>query len=342
MKGNKPDLSALKSALVSVEACIKNCAKNPLVILESTVYPGTTEEVALPILEKHGLKAGKDFELGHCPERVDPGNKKFGIHNIPRVACCTTKEGCLRAKEFYSRIVDAEITILDSIIAVEAVKVFENTFRDINIAYVNDLAKGFDKMGIDIKEVIRGASTKPFGFMPFFPGPGVGGHCIPKDPCYLIASSKKAGFTPKFLELARKINRSMPAYVVEIIRDEFRKKKFSFAKQKICILGLSFKPEIDDVRDSPAWEIISLLKKKKAGLKIFDPFVPAESTAKSLEEAVSGCSCIVLCTHHKQFIEKLAPEFLKSRNIAVIIDTRNCLDKKGIIERGILYRGIGS
>jgi nucleotide sugar dehydrogenase len=342
MSKNKPDLSALKSALVSVEANLEYCQKKPLVIIESTVYPGTTVEVAKPILERNSLKAGIDFELGHCPERVDPGNKKFGIGNIPRVVCCTTREGSLRAKEFYSKIVDAEITVLDSIIAVEAVKVFENTFRDINIAYVNDLAKGFDRMGIDIKEVIRGASTKPFGFMPFYPGPGVGGHCIPKDPCYLIASSKKAGFTPKLLELARKINRSMPAYVVELVENSLKQKKLHLKSQKICVLGVAFKPEIDDIRESPAWPIISMLKEKKAALNIFDPFVPGASTAKSIEDAVSGCSCIVLCTQHMQFLEKITPEFLKSMGVRVVIDARNCLDKKGIIEKGILYKGIGS
>jgi UDP-N-acetyl-D-glucosamine dehydrogenase len=316
--------------------------KGSLVIIESTIYPGTTDEIALPILEKSGLKCNKDFFLGHCPERIDPGNKKFTLENIPRVIACTSDEGNKKALGFYSTIINAPITLLSTVKEAEAVKVVENTFRDVNIAYVNELAKSFEKMNIDLHQVIKGASTKPFGFMPFYPGPGVGGHCIAQDPYYLIARAKQAGFEHKFLKLAREINNSMPSYAVTLIQRAFKQKKLSFKDAKIAVLGLAYKPNIDDMRESPCIKIVSMLKKKKANLRIFDPFIPKHSTVSSLEEAVKGAQCVVLCTHHKEFLEKLSPDFLKENNVRIIIDCRNMLDKKGIMAKGILYKGIGS
>ncbi|MDD5163747.1 MAG: nucleotide sugar dehydrogenase [Candidatus ainarchaeum sp.] len=336
---NRPDLKPLKSACKTVSRFLQ---KGSLVIIESTIYPSTTEDIALPILEKSGLKCNRDFFLGHCPERIDPGNKKFTLENIPRVIACTSEEGNRKALDFYKAIINAPITLLSTVKEAEAVKVVENTFRDINIAYVNELAKSFEKMGIDLQEVIKGASTKPFGFMVFYPGPGVGGHCIAQDPYYLITKAKQCGFEHRFLRLAREINNSMPSFSVTLIGRALKQKKLSFKDAKICILGLAYKPNIDDMRESPCLKIVSMLKKKKANLKIFEPFVPKQSTVSSLEEAVKGTDCVVLCTHHSLFIEKLTPEFLKANNVKIVVDCRNVLDKKGITAKGILYKGIGS
>ncbi len=336
---SKPDLSFVKAACKELAPFV---SKGELVIIESTIYPGTVEEIVLPILEKgSGLKAGKDFFLGHCPERIDPGNKKFTIEKIPRVLACLSAKGNAKAKKFYNSLIDAEITVLASVKSAEAVKVVENTFRDINIAYVNELAKSFDKMGIDLSEVIKGASTKPFGFMPFYPGPGVGGHCIAQDPYYLIERARQSGFKHSFLALAREINNSMPSYVVLLVEGLLQKAKIDLKNAKISVLGLSYKPEIDDVRESPALKIASLLKPKVAKLTLFDPFVLEKSNVSSLDLALKDCDCIVLATNHRVFLEKLLPSFLKSKSVKAVLDARNALDKQGIEREGILYKGIG-
>ena len=337
--GNKPDLSFVKTAC---ETLAKFVSKGELVIIESTVYPGTVEEIVKPILETESkLEAGKDFFLGHCPERIDPGNEKFTIETIPRVLSCLSKEGKARAKEFYSSIIDAEITVLETVKAAEAVKVVENTFRDVNIAFVNELAKSFDKMGIDLLEVIKGASTKPFGYMPFYPGPGVGGHCIAQDPYYLIARAKQAGFSHKFLSLAREINEAMPQYVLSLVENALQEIYIHAAKAKVAVLGLAYKPEIDDLRESPALKIVSLLEEKGILVKTFDPFAKKQSNSSSLEEAVKQSDLVVLATHHKSIVEKLSPQFLKKMKVKAVVDARNALDKKSITAKGIYYKGIG-
>ncbi|MDP3640358.1 MAG: nucleotide sugar dehydrogenase, partial [Nanoarchaeota archaeon] len=203
----RPDLAFVELAGKNISRYLR---KGQLIILESTVNPGTTEDTLKPIVEDSGLIAGVDFQLAHCPERIDPGNKEWTLPNIPRVIGSLTAKGALLTKKFYASIIDAEITVLKSPKEAEATKIMENSFRDINIAFVNEMAKSFDKAGIDITEVIKGASTKPFAFLPHFPGCGVGGHCIPVDPYYLIESAKQFHFEHKFLELARKINKSMP------------------------------------------------------------------------------------------------------------------------------------
>ena len=215
-KNNFPDLKHLKD---SCDLISKSLTKNNFVIIESTIYPGTVEEVILPILKKSGLKED-EIMLAHCPERIDPGNKKFNISNIPRVIGGINKKSLEKAAEFYKKILDAPITELSSVKAAEATKIMENTFRDVNIAFINEMAKSFEKAGIDILEVIKGASSKPFAFMPHYPGVGVGGHCIPVDPYYLIEKAKQIGFNHKFLSLAREINESMPKYTVELLETE--------------------------------------------------------------------------------------------------------------------------
>jgi len=338
-KDTEPDLEPLKKAVKSISGFLR---EGQLLLIESTVYPGTIEEVVKPILEEgSGLKAGRDFFLGHCPERIDPGNENFTIERIPRVLACLSKEGTEKAKGFYNSIIDAEIVSLSSVKAAEAVKVVENTFRDINIAFVNELAQSFDKMAIDLAEVIKGASTKPFGYMPFYPGPGVGGHCIAQDPYYLIARAKTAGFEHRFLRLAREINKAMPAYVAGLVEHTIENLGIEPEKATVSVLGLAYKPDVDDLRESPSIKIVELLEKKGFKVNAFDPFVPEKSSQVSLEEALEGADCIVLGTHHSKFKQKLSPAFLKENGVKAVVDARNFLDKQGIEAKGIIYKGIG-
>lgn len=333
-----PNLVPLQNACKYIE---ENMNKNQLIIIESTINPGVMEEIVLPVLEANGKKHEKNFLLAHCPERIDPGNKKWNVKNIPRVVGGINKEATQKAVEFYESVLEAGIKPLSSVKAAEAVKIMENTFRDVNIAFVNELAQSFDKMNIDIKEVIGGASTKPFGFMPFFPGPGVGGHCISVDPYYLIERAKQNGFTHEFLILARKINESMPLHVVQLIEKTLNEKNKKLNNSKIAILGLAFKPNVDDIRDSPSIHVIEELKKRNANLKIFDPWIPSKSNAKSLDDCLKEADLVVLLTHHSHFLEKLSPKLLKQNNIDAIIDARNCLNKQEFLDNGILYKGIG-
>ena len=216
----------------------------------------------------------------------------------------------------------------------------ENTFRDINIAFVNEMAKSFDKAGIDITEVIRGASTKPFGFLPHYPGAGVGGHCIAVDPYYLIAKAREKGFIHDFLILARKINEGMPRYTVGLLENELSTRKKSLNGAKVGVLGLSYKGNVDDTRESPAWEIIQILKEKGANVEVFDPHVLFESSAKSFEDLLDNSEYLVLVTNHKEFIS-MDYSLLKKYGVKIIIDGRNCLDKEKITQMGISYHGIG-
>jgi UDP-N-acetyl-D-glucosamine dehydrogenase len=336
-KKHVPDMSYVEKACESIS---KHIQKGQLIILESTVYPGTTEEVCKPILEKSGLKAGTDFYLSHCPERIDPGNKKWVVEKIPRVAGGINAESTKKTAEFYRSVLDSQVMEVKSAKEAEAAKIMENTFRDINIAFMNEMAKSFDKQGIDIMEVIKGASTKPFAFMPHYPGCGVGGHCISVDPYYLIDNAKTYGFEHEFLLLARKINNSMPEYTVELLTEELNKLGKSIKGAKIAVLGLAYKGNVDDIRESPSFEIIELLKKKGASLTVFDPWLPEMSDVKTIEDALKGKECVVLVTDHNQFKEMDLALF-KKNNIKLVIDGRNCLDKKAIEAEGIKYKGIG-
>ncbi|MEK6941807.1 MAG: nucleotide sugar dehydrogenase [archaeon] len=329
-----PDLKPLESACEEMQ---KNLSKGQLIVVESTVYPGTTEEIVKPILEKSGLVAEKDFFLVHCPERIDPANPKWDVSNIPRVLGGLSPKGSLAGKKFYESIIGAKITLLKSAKEAEAVKVTENTFRDINIAFVNELAKAFAKMGIDITEVIKGASTKPFGYMPFYPGPGVGGHCIAQDPYYLIEKAKSTGYDPKFISLAREINNSMPEFVVSLVQRQIGELK----GKTVSVLGLAYKPEVDDLRESPALKIIKLLEKQGAAVNSFDPFAIRKSSCASISDALKNSDCTIVATNHKIFVKTLTPSFLKKAGVKNIVDARNCLDKEKIISQGINYIGIG-
>jgi UDP-N-acetyl-D-glucosamine dehydrogenase len=333
-KNHLPDLSALK---YTCEKISKGLQKNTLVVIESTISPGTTEEIVYPILKKSNVS----FHLAHCPERIDPGNKKFSIKNLPRIIAGIDEESKKKAAQFYKSIIDADIVELSSVKAAEATKIMENTFRDINVAFVNEMAKSFDKAGIDITEVIKGASTKPFAFMAHYPGAGVGGHCIAVDPYYLISKAKQIGFNHDFLILARKINESMPSYTIEVLEQELKKINKKIDNAKIGILGLSYKANVDDTRESPALKIISILKGKKADLIIFDPYVKEKSNVKDLKDLLKKSDYMILVTDHKEF-RSMDLGKLKENNIKVVIDGRNCLDKGKIKSLGIKYHGIGS
>ena len=287
-------------------------------------------------------KSGKKFLLAHCPERIDPGNNDFTIERIDRVVGGINKESSDRAYEFYDSIISSGSVIqLSNVKAAEATKMMENTFRDINIAFVNEMAKSFDKAGIDIVEVIKGASNKPFAFMAHYPGAGVGGHCIPVDPYYLIEKAKSIGFSHKFLSLAREINNSMPAYTVEVLENELKKLKASIKNAKVGVLGLAYKADVDDTRESPALKVIEILKEKEANVFVFDPYVKKGSNVNDLSELLEKSDYIILVTDHKEF--KDIENKLEENNIKIIIDGRNYLDKEKIksLNLKIAYHGIG-
>ena len=337
-RNNAPDLTALMSACSAISKSIK---QGSLLVIESTIYPGTVEEIVVPMLQKQKFDAYKnDIFVAHCPERIDPGNKKWTIEILPRVVGGITKEAAKKAAEFYRSILNADVLELSSVKAAEATKIMENTFRDVNIAFVNEMAQSFDKAGIDILEVIKGASTKPFAFMPHYPGAGVGGHCISVDPYYLIEKAKQLGFTHKFLMLAREINNSMPHYAVELLENELKKLKKAWKGAKVGVLGLAYKANVDDIRESPAAEVINVLKTKGADVFVFDPHVKAGSNVKDLDELLNKSDYIILATDHKEFRE-MDLEKLKKHKIHAVIDGRNCLDKEKIKSMGIFYHGIG-
>lgn len=333
-----PDLAPVISASSLIA---KHAKKGSLVVLESTVNPGVSEEVVRPIFEKAGFAVGKDIYLAHCPERINPGDPKWNVTNIPRVVGSLDQTGLDMAYDFYSSIIDGEIRKMRSIREAEAVKIVENSFRDINIAFVNELARSFDVLGIDVKDVILGAATKPFAFMAHFPSCGVGGHCIPVDPYYLIERAKQSGFDHKFLKIAREINNSMPAYTVELLQDALNTAKLPLNGSRIGVLGLAYKADIDDLRESPALKIIEHLKKHHAEVETFDPHVASRSTAQSLEGLLGKSQALVLVTDHREFRESITPELLKKHGIRVIIDGKNCLDKQLFEKSGIIYKGIG-
>ncbi|MDP1883936.1 MAG: nucleotide sugar dehydrogenase, partial [Candidatus Moranbacteria bacterium] len=293
-----------------------------------------------PLFEEAGLKVGKDVFIAHCPERINPGDPKWNVTNIPRVVGSFDKQGLATAVKFYESIVDGAIRPMKSIREAEAVKIVENSFRDINIAFVNELAKSFDKLGIDVKDVVLGASTKPFAFMPHFPSCGVGGHCIPVDPYYLIERAKKSGFDHKFLKIAREINNSMPSYTVELLQDALNELRLPMKGTKIGVLGISYKANVDDTRESPTFKILALLGEHGVKYDTHDPHILKGSTIKTLPALLKKVDALIIATDHKEFKE-IDPRIFKRNGIKVIIDGKNCLDKDAIKKLGIIYKGIG-
>jgi UDP-N-acetyl-D-glucosamine dehydrogenase len=323
-KTKDPDMSYIVAAC---EEIARYFHPGILVILESTTYPGTTDELVLPMLEKSGLKVGEDFFLCFSPERVDPGNPNFQTKNIPKVVGGTTAACTELGNLFYSQALETVVPVSSTRVA-EMVKLLENTFRMINIGLVNEMAIMCDGMGINVWEVIDAAATKPFGFMPFYPGPGLGGHCIPIDPFYLSWKSKQSGIEARFIELAGYINGQMPHFVVTKVQNALNEVGKPLKGSKIHIYGVAYKRNIEDVRESPALDIIHLLQKRGAIISFSDPHVSeirlesgtllAQDTA-----AENTADCAVIVTDHSTFDYKALVQQAR-----VIVDTRNAL--KGI------------
>jgi len=270
-RAKQPDLSYIVRAAEGIASVLQ---KGQLVVLESTTYPGTTDEVMRPILERSGLHAGVDFYLAFSPERIDPGNKTFGIENTPKVVGGIDPESTALAGAALQVITQGRIHLVSSARVAELTKLLENTFRAVNIALVNELAMLCDRMGIDIWEVIDAAATKPYGFMPFYPGPGVGGHCIPVDPYYLAWKAREYDFHTKFIELAAETNLGMPFFTVARIRKQLNDAGRSLRDSRVLVLGASFKKDIDDARESAAIRVMEILKSEGAVVEYHDPYVP--------------------------------------------------------------------
>ncbi len=334
---HKPNLNPVKGAC---EMVARNMKKGALVVLESTVNPGVSEDVVKPIFVKAGFKVGKDVFIAHCPERINPGDPVWNVTNIPRVVGAFTAKGLEIAIEFYNSIVDGEIRAMKHIREAEACKVVENSFRDINIAFVNELAKSFDVLGIDVKDVIDGAATKPFAFMPHYPSCGIGGHCIPVDPYYLIEKAKQAGFDHKFLRTSRNINNSMPQYTVEKLQNALNDLKRPLNGTNVGVLGIAYKANVDDDRESPYYDIVKILEKFGAIVHSFDPHLKKKSSCKTMKSFLKKSEAIILITNHKEF-EVIDGKLLKENGIKVIVDGKNTLNKEAIEKNDILYRGIG-
>ncbi len=320
-KTKDPDVSYILAAVGEVQ---KYLHPGQLVILESTTYPGTTEELILPMLEETGLKVGKDFFLAFSPERVDPGNKKYTTKNTPRVVGGMTPQCTRIAKLFYEQTI-AKAVPVSSTKSAEMVKLLENTFRSVNIGLVNEVALMCDRLKIDVWEIIDAANTKPFGFMPFYPGPGLGGHCIPIDPHYLSWKLKSLNYYARFIELAGDINSRMPEYVVERINRALNEKNKSLKGSKILVLGVAYKRDIKDVRESPALDIIKLLQNAGAKVTYNDPHVRSlrmdSSEMKSVrltKKLVQSSDCLAILADHSLYdYESIV------RNAQLVMDTRN-------------------
>jgi len=341
-----PDLTIVISTCLAIASKIK---KGQLLIIESTINPGVCDDIIIPLIEaKSGLKCNTDFYVAHCPERINPGDTKWGVFNIPRVLGASGKKGLKLAYDFYTTILDAQVKKMDSIKEAEAVKVVENSFRDVNIAFVNELAMSFDKLGIDVVNVIDGAATKPFSFMAHYPGVGVGGHCIPVDPYYLIEYARTNGFTHKFLTVAREINNGMPEYVVNILLDTLSTAKKPIQNIKIVVLGLSYKPNVGDLRESPSLVLLSLLQKNGVKVIATDPYITdangyvtkQANTKKQILDILKDADVAIIATSHNEYTG-LTPSDFKKSGVNIVIDGRNCLDKSAFSRSGINYKGVG-
>jgi UDP-N-acetyl-D-glucosamine dehydrogenase len=325
-KTKDPDLSYVVSA---AEQVVKYLHRDMLIVLESTTYPGTTDELLVPMFREKGYTVGKDIFLAFSPERVDPGNPQYLTKNIPKVVGGATSRCTKMAAALYGGVLE-HVHAVSSATVAEMVKLLENTFRSVNIGLVNEIALMCNRMGIDVWEVIDAAKTKPFGFMPFYPGPGIGGHCIPLDPFYLSWKAKQYGFESRFIELAGVINGQMPHFVVGKVVDALNRFRKSVNGAKVLILGVAYKKDISDVRESPALDILQLLTQKGAKLSYCDPHVPvlAEHGIRMKAEPLSAATlkkadCVVVVTDHSDIDYRLV-----ARESKVVVDTRNALKGK--------------
>jgi UDP-N-acetyl-D-glucosamine dehydrogenase len=330
-KTKEPDVSFIMAAAEEIK---KRVRRGQLVILESTTYPGTTDEILLPMLQETGLKLDEDFLLAFSPERVDPGNPEFQTHNIPKVVGGSSDDSTEAAALLYSQIV-RDVHAVSSARVAETAKLLENTFRAVNIGMANEMARLCYALNIDTWEVIRAAATKPFGFMPFYPGPGIGGHCIPLDPHYLSWKARQHGFDSRFIGLAEEVNSRMPEHVVQLVSDGLNDDHKAMNGSRVLMLGVAYKRDIDDVRESPALSIIDLLRLKGCDVRYHDPFVRevrfddahTESGGEPLssvpltDEEVRAADCVMIVTNHSNIDYALV-----TAAASLIVDTRNALN----------------
>jgi len=326
-KTGDPDISFI---LAARDEILKYAHPGLLIVLESTTYPGTTDELMVPAFEEKGLKVGKDVFIAFSPERVDPGNEKYGTHNTPKVIGGSTP-ACMEVAQAVYGLVIEHIVPVTSTQAAEMVKLLENTFRSINIGLVNELAIMCKILGVDVWEVIRAASTKPFGFMPFYPGPGLGGHCIPIDPIYLSWKLKTLKYRARFIELADDINTKMPDYVTERVAEALNERGKAVKGKKILVMGVAYKRDIDDVRESPSLDIIELFIKRGASVEYYDPFIAEVETANHRHKSVpftpaqlKTYDAAVICTDHR-----VVDYDMLADNVPLVFDARNATAKLG-------------
>jgi len=325
-KQRDPDVSYIVAAAKEVA---RHVHRGMLVVLESTTYPGTTEELILPLLRESGMKVGRDFFLAFSPERVDPGNPKFTTRNIPKVVGGVTPVCTELASRLYGQRLDRVVPVSSTQVA-EMVKLLENTFRSVNIALVNELALMCARLKIDVWEVIEAAGTKPFGFMPFYPGPGLGGHCIPIDPFYLSWKARASGFEARFIELAGYVNGQMPDHVVDLVAESLNRRGRAVKGARVLVLGVAYKGGIDDTRESPSLDIMTTLERRGARVEYSDPYVPSLRFGGRRHRSVlltpgrlRRFDCVVIATAHREFPYGDVVRYAKG-----IVDTRNALKGK--------------
>lgn len=328
-KTKDPDISYIVNAVDCLVAHLP-LGEGQLIVLESTTYPGTTEELVLPRFAQNGFEPGRDFFMAFSPERIDPGRTDYTVRTTPKVIGGVTP-GCLEvAVALYGTIVDEPVPV-SSTAAAEMVKLLENTFRAVNIGLVNEVALMCDKLGLNVWEVVGAAATKPYGFMPFYPGPGLGGHCIPIDPHYLSWKLRTLNYTARFIELAAEINSHMPDYVVNKIGDALNDERKAIKGSRILVLGVAYKRDVGDVRESPALDVIHLLNERGGAVSYHDPFVPTVrldgvslSSVELTAEALAAADCVVIVTDHRAFDWAWVAD-----NARLIVDTRNALTDPG-------------
>jgi UDP-N-acetyl-D-glucosamine dehydrogenase len=343
---DKPDLSFLRSVARGLS---KNLNEYKLVIVESTSFPGTTTDIFQPLLEQNGKRPEKDFALVYSPERIDYGNANFGVRNIPKVVGGIDEHSTRLGAEFYKTILDAPVVIVGSPSIAEATKMLENIFRYVNIGLVNELAVLHETLGVDFVEAINAAATKPFGFMAHYPGPGVGGHCIPKDPFYLVFKAKQAGFTLRLVSASKAVNRMMPVHTIDRLAKALRVAKKSLPTASVVLWGLAYKGEVKDTRRSPSLELLKLLIKSRAQIRIFDPYVPRvmlggksyESSGSEME-SVREADALIIATSHNAFRRA---DLSKIRNLMhddpILFDTRNLRTRVECENAGFTYLATG-
>ncbi|HEX9613148.1 MAG TPA: nucleotide sugar dehydrogenase [Candidatus Bathyarchaeia archaeon] len=345
-KDKDPDLSFLKSVAKSLAGQLTDYK---LIVVESTSYPGTTEEVFRPLLERGGKTAGKDFGLVYSPERIDYGNASFSVRSIPKVVGGVDGESTRLGAAFYSAILQAKVVAVSGPSVAEATKMLENVFRYVNIALVNELALLHEKLGVDFIEAIDAAATKPFGFMAHYPGPGVGGHCIPKDPFYLVYKARKAGFPLRMVSTAEVLNNGMPKHTVERLLKTFRKLKKNPRKAKVALWGLAYKGGVKDTRRSPSVDLLKIFQRSGVKVVAYDPFVETikvgsvqYKSAGSILDSVKGVDAVVMATNHAEFRDVDLTEVKAQMNSdPILFDTRNLRTRRESEDAGFTYLATG-